>query len=430
MTVGEAAYLPVDDARRMLGPWPQRMGNPVRQYDWGSRTALARLQGRAPSGRPEAELWMGAHPSAPSALLAPDGSEPALDALIAGNPDGVLGGSLHRRFGPRLPFLLKVLAIARPLSLQVHPGADRARAAFDGEVEIDGGSPYVDPHAKPELLYALEPVDALCGFRSADSAARLLRLADGERTDRIAEPLEGPGAQTDCVEQALRVLLTWPQEDRADLAADVGRSARALLARAGSHRSPGALSPSDRLALMWTARLARHFPTDPLVAAPLLLDLVRLEPGETLFVPAGAPHAYLYGMGVEIMGNSDNVLRAGLTHKRVAIEELLHVVDGDSRPVRDVPEVRVSPHEVIWRPGVAEFQLSRIRVHDATPVHAYPYLPGPQVLLCTAGAVGIACGAEAVALTPGESAFVGAGGGPVIVAGPGEVFRAAAGVQG
>jgi mannose-6-phosphate isomerase len=148
-----------------------------------------------------------------------------------------------------------------------------------------------------------------------------------------------------------------------------------------------------------------------------------------LFVPAGAPHAYLYGLGVEIMGNSDNVLRAGLTHKPIAIEELLHVVDGDSRPVREVPFTWLSPHEVAWTPPIGEFQLSRIWMTDATPILAYPGIAGPQVLLCTSGPVRLACGETGVDLEPGQSAFVGASGGTLSLTGPGEVFRACSGDQ-
>jgi mannose-6-phosphate isomerase len=144
-------------------------------------------------------------------------------------------------------------------------------------------------------------------------------------------------------------------------------------------------------------------------------------------VPAGAPHAYLSGLGVEILGNSDNVLRAGLTHKEINVEELLHIVHGGSRPERDVPEHWVSPHEVIWAPGVPEFRLSRIWLHGDGPIAAFPKVSGPQIVLCTAGTVRVSCVGGEVGLTPGRSCFVGAAGGPLTLSGPGEVFRAFAG---
>jgi len=190
-----------------------------------------------------------------------------------------------------------------------------------------------------------------------------------------------------------------------------------------------ALSPSDRRALVWATRLAALHPKDPLVAAPLLLDLVRLERGDTLYVPDGTPHAYLYGLVVEIMANSDNVLRAGLTHKAVAVEELLTIVDGASRPFLDVPEVALSPHETAWRPPVTDFQLTRLRVASTAPVAGYPHLVGPQVVLCTRGPVTVTAGSHEVRLDAGESAFLGAGGAPLMVSGPGELFRAATGLS-
>jgi mannose-6-phosphate isomerase len=412
------------------------MVNPVRDYDWGSATALARMQGRPATGRPEAELWMGAHPAAPSALEGCDGRLHRLDELVATSPEELLGPDVATRFDGRLPFLLKVLAIARPLSVQVHPAAERARAGYEDATQVLGEHRYADPYPKPELLYALEAVDALCGFRPAAEAARLLALLDGPRAAAVAEPLrrhagggdcEGaPGSdaegETACLEAAFEVLVTWPDDDRPAFAADMARAARRLL-----REECAGLTAPERRALMWVSRLAQQHPKDPLVVAPLLLDLVLLRPGETLFVPAGAPHAYLHGTGVEIMANSDNVLRAGLTHKPVAVEELLHVVDGRSRPQRDLPEVELGPGEVAWRPPLPWFQLTRLRPAGQV-LAAHQSVTGPQVLLCTAGEVTISCpdGGRLV-LRAGSSAFVGAGAGRLEVRGYGELFRAAVG---
>ena len=425
-----------------LGPWPQLMDNPVKDYDWGSTTTLARLQGRTPTGRPEAELWMGAHPSAPSSLRTDDGAASGpdvaaaahdaarLDQLVSLRPLDLLGATVHDRFGPRLPFMLKLLAIEQPLSVQVHPTADRARTAYEGEIDVPGEHRYVDPFPKPELLYALEPIDAMCGFRPAAQARRLLLLVGGPRMVQVAEALTGPGSEAARVEAAFERLVRWPADDRPELVAEVGRAARRLLASAGPHGGDDALRPDDRRALTWACRLADQHPKDPLVAAPFVLDLVQLQPGETLFVPAGAPHCYLYGLGLEILANSDNVLRAGLTHKPIAVEELLHIVHGDTRPQRDIPETWVSPYEVLWAPGVPEFRLSRVWVHERAPITAYPHLAGPQILLCTAGGVRVGCGDHHVDLTPGQSAFIGATGGPVTLSGAGEIFRAFTGEPG
>ncbi|WP_088284469.1 mannose-6-phosphate isomerase, class I [Kineosporia sp. A_224] len=426
MTQAAAAPRPV-----ALGPWPQRMVNPIQPYDWGSTTALARMQGRTPTGAPEAELWMGAHPSAPSGLEEVDGTVRPLDALVTEAAESVLGADVAAIFGARLPFLLKVLAVDKPLSLQVHPTAERAAAAYAGEADAPGDHRYVDPFHKPELAYALEPTDILCGFRPADDAAYLLGLVDCERIRTVAAPLLAEDADdVECVEEAFRLLVTWPEDDREALAADVAEQAKAILGSLGPHDpdDPDSVGPDARRALVWASRLAKHHPGDPLVAAPFLLELVRLEPGHTLFVPAGAPHAYLYGLAVEIMANSDNVLRAGLTHKAVAVEELLTVVDGATRPVLDVPSVTLSPHETAWRPPVADFQLTRLAVSTATPVGAFPHLVGPQVVLCTQGPVTLSSGPHEIRLEAGQSAFVGAGGAPLTIQGPGEVFRAATGL--
>src|SRR3954463_11684672 len=280
------------------------MANPIRGYDWGAIETLARLQGRAPSGAPEAELWMGAHPSAPSTVVDGAGTTHRLDELVARRPRDLLGPDVVAVHGPRLPYLLKVLAVAGPLSLQVHPDRDRARHGFAGEVTVLGEHRYVDPYPKPEMLYALEPVQALCGFRAAADAARLLGLLDGPRLAAIAEPLLDADAGTAALEEAFEILVTWPDDDRADLAIEAADAAATVLASGG-------IPEPERAAVGWVARLPRGFPPTAPPPAPLLLDLVRLQPGETLFVPAGAPHSYLSGSGGEIMGEPDNGARAG-----------------------------------------------------------------------------------------------------------------------
>src|SRR3954471_7075310 len=207
------------------------MANPIRGYDWGAIETLARLQGRAPSGAPEAELWLGAHPSAPSTVVDGAGTTHRLDELVARRPRDLLGPDVVAVHGPRLPYLLKVLAVAGPLSLQVHPDRDRARHGFAGEVRVLGEHRYVDPFPKPEMLYALEPVEALCGFRPAADAARLLGLLDGPRLAAIAEPLlrtstgDGIGDDTAALEKAFEILVTWPDDDRADLAIEAADAA-------------------------------------------------------------------------------------------------------------------------------------------------------------------------------------------------------------
>jgi mannose-6-phosphate isomerase len=403
------------------------MGNHIKDYDWGSSSALALLQSRTPSGGPEAELWMGAHPAAPSCLVLDNDGRISLPEAVARFPEAVLGPAVMARFGRRLPFLLKVLAIARPLSVQVHPDAERAREAY----RPDGGSPYVDGFHKPEMLYALEPVEALFGFRTAPQVAMLLERLHCDRLSGLIEILTGPGTsetgapadESERLHAVLSALIGWPVGDRAALVAEIATGSGRLQA-SGNTDYPEAFG--------WLARLVGLHPADPMVLAPLLLDLVRLSPGQTVFVPAGVPHCYLSGLGVEIMATSDNVLRAGLTGKPVDVDELLRVIVTQPFIPSSITPVPLGEHEVAWRPDVDEFQLTRITVcsaGEATDVVPDASISGPQVLLCTRGKVQVRTRDRSVQLISGFSAFVTAEAGPLTLSGDGDIFRAAAGLQ-
>jgi len=422
---GGSSARPAPDPGPVAVPaWPQRMDNPVRRYDWGSRHVLATLQGRPAPGHPEAELWMGAHPGAPSAL--PDASgAPALDALVDAAPAAVLGRDVHRRFGPRLPFLLKVLAVDRALSVQVHPDPEQAarghaREEAAGVPIADPARVYQDPHAKPEMLYALTAFEALAGLRPVVEASALVAsLAAGpshHRTASVAALLDGAPDVT----AALTGLVRWPTDDRRALVEEVAGLAAGVL-------SDGGLPDGDRrAALGWVTELAVQHPADPLVLGPLLMRLHRMAPGGTLYLPAGVPHAYLTGVGVEVLAASDNVVRAGLTSKHVDASALLDLLDPAAHPLTEVPTVALGPGETAFRPPVAEFQLCRVEVRGSVrPAE----LAGPQVLLCLSGAVAVAVGAAtgSVQIAAGGSAFVGAGAGPLLLTGDGLVFRAAVG---
>jgi len=417
---------------------PLLMRNPIRGYDWGSRTALARLQGREPTGSPEAELWIGAHPAASSAVVDPAGARRDLTELIAADPAGVLGAHCLARFGARLPFLTKVLAVERALSVQVHPDAEQAARGFAREeaAGLPAGSPqrsYVDPFAKPELVHALEPVLALAGLREAEDAAGLLDRVAGAGT-RLSDVAAAAGERG--TPGALEVLARWPEPDRAALAADAVQAAEAAAGTSG----PGS---AELDAFTWVGRLARQHPGDPMVAAPLLLRLVRLDPGEVMFIPAGVPHAYLGGLALEVMAASDNVVRAGLTTKRVDVAELMALLDPHARPLLDLAPRRLGPAEVTWDPPTTQFRLTRLQVGgdaaggpvadgpatagSAGEVIPDPSVVGPQVLLCTAGEVEVAVDGAAVRLGPGESAFLGAGAATPRLRGRAVVFRSAPG---
>ena len=385
--------------------------NSIQPYAWGSRGAIAELQGRpVPSPGPEAELWMGAHPLAPSRLVR-SGGPATLAEAVAQAPEAELGGRSIAEHGPQLPFLLKVLAAEQPLSLQAHPDAERARRGFEREeaAGVPRGAPhrnYRDPWPKPEILCALTPFDALCGFRSAGEAAALLDALRAPALDPVRERLQG----ADGLREAFTFLSTLPADRRGPLVEGVVAAA----ARAPQEAFGGAFA--------WTGRLASLYPADPGVAVALLLRNVRLAPGEALYLPAGNMHAYLHGLGIELMASSDNVLRGGLTPKHVDVPELLEVLRFADEPV---PVVRPGPGvagEEVYRTSARHFELSRLTIAGA-PVALQP--AGPEILLCTEGALVAEAGGERLSLGRGASAFVPARTGRYALTGRGVAFRAA-----
>ncbi|MFJ7261846.1 mannose-6-phosphate isomerase, class I [Streptomyces globosus] len=379
-----------------------RLTNTIRPYAWGSPTAIPGLLGVEPTGEPQAELWMGAHPGAPSRLDRGAG-ETTLADVIAADPERELGAAAVARFGPRLPFLFKILAAGAPLSLQVHPDLEQARAGYAEEERrgIPADAPhrnYKDPNHKPEMVCAITSFEGLCGFRPPREAAALL---DGLKVDSLTPYADLLRAHPE--DAALREMLT------AVLTADRAETARTVAeAAAAAERLGGPYTPY--------ATLAHHFPGDPGVIAAMLLNHVRLQPGEAMFLGAGVPHAYLDGLGVELLANSDNVLRAGLTPKHVDVPELLRIVrfdPGDPALLR--PE---DGDEEVYDTPIDEFRLSRLALAPGAAPHRLP-AGAPQILLCTAGRPT----AGELALAPGESVFVPAGE-SVELSGPGTVFRA------
>ena len=377
-----------------------RLQNTVRPYAWGSTTAIPRLLGVEPTGEPQAEMWMGAHPGAPSRT-----ARGPLTEIIDEAPEKELGAAAVAKFGPRLPFLLKILAAGAPLSLQVHPNLEQAREGYEDEErrEIPVGAPhrnYKDANHKPELICALTEFDGLCGFRAPDEAADLLAGLDVDSLKPYVDLLHAHPE-----EAALREVLTaLLSADRDEMAHTVTEAAAACT------RLGGAYTPY--------ADIAHHYPGDPGVIAAMLLNYVQLQPGEALFLGAGVPHAYLNGLGVEIMANSDNVLRCGLTPKHVDVPELLRIVRFEaSDPGVLRPEAAPDGEEVYATP-IDEFRLSRYVLPDGAASHDLT-LTTPQILLCTAGSVR----AGEHVLAPGESVFVPAGE-QAGVSGAGTVFRA------
>lgn len=380
----------------------------VRHYDWGSFTAIPELLGRPGTGEPWAEMWFGAHPAAPAMVGAR--AEP-LDRLIAADPVAALGPAVASRYG-RLPFLLKVLAAAEPLSLQAHPSAEHAEAGFAREeaMGIPRDAPqrmFRDRSAKPELICALGRFEALCGFRDPRRTAALLETLDAPGLDPLRRRLDGlPGSR---MRELLRWLLT------------IEPAASAAMADAAVDACLSASDDEDEWsgAKSAVAELGDRHRGDRAVVAALLLNHVVLAPGEALFLGPGCLHAHLGGTAVELMADSDNVVRGGLTSKHVDADALLEIVDGAAAAA---PVQRPEPVDgvVAYRTPVAEFSLRRLDVDGSLTVAA-----GPSVLLCTDGCVE----AGGLTLDRGAAAWVHAASPPVVLEGRGTVFCATVGDQ-
>ncbi len=402
------------------------LDNVIQPYAWGSRTALATLLGGpSPSPEPQAELWMGAHPLGPSRLVT---SGATLAEHIAAEPGRVLGADISRRFEGRLPFLFKVIAAAEPLSLQAHPSIEQAREGFRREEAA--GVPltarernYKDDNHKPELVCALTPFVALCGFREAKECLALLAALDIEGLEApLAELRNAPDAHG--VKRFFELLYGLSEDERARAVESALRGA----VRLGGGAVPPLSAEQLGLSLDWLPRLAALHPKDAGVIGALLLNVVVLEPGESIFLPAGNLHAYLEGTALELMASSDNVLRGGLTPKHVDVPELLHILRFE--PHR--PEIlRGSPagtdrQELIFETPTAEFRLSEVRVGGA---HSREWQggTGPEIILCLDGSVRLRREGKELELRRGQSAFCDAAKAAYEVLGSGRVARACVG---
>ncbi len=386
-----------------------RLSGTVQNYAWGSTSAIPALLGLDETGEPHAEYWLGAHPSAPSLI---DG-EP-LDAVLDRNPE-LLGTGCLKKYGSRLPYLMKVLAAAQPLSLQAHPSRAQAEAGFARE-EADGvpmgafERSYKDDWPKPETLIALEPFHGLCGFRDPVRTAELFH-ALGAPIESITTPLLNRRGSAALAQVFLDVLSL--DETRIHLVGDV-------LAAAREHADDeGEVGEFARTAL----ELDQHFPGDKGILAGLLMNRFLLQPGEGIYLPPGNMHAYLRGVGVEVMANSDNVLRGGLTSKHIDVEQLLTVVDFRPGAVTLMTVDDLGSGVVQYNEAAEEFAVWSIRL-SADP--ALVPGTGARILLVTQGAatarddgdeLGVGQG-QAILLSDSERVTV-TGSGTAFVAGPG-----------
>ncbi|MFE3290624.1 mannose-6-phosphate isomerase, class I [Rhodococcus sp. NPDC059234] len=409
----------------------QLMQGALRTYAWGSRTAIAELCGRrVPSNHPEAELWLGAHPADPARLVVGDRAVSLLDAIVA-DPATQLGERARAGFGDRLPFLLKLLAAEEALSLQAHPSAEQAKEGFAREeaAGIPLDSPernYRDDSHKPELVVALTRFEALAGFRDPHRTVELLRALDVPALDNYIGLLAG---QPDS--SGLRALFTtWITLPPPALGALLPQ----ILEGCVRYLSGPATERRYAREVQTVLGLGESYPGDAGVLASLLLNRVTLEPGEGLYLDAGNLHAYLHGLAVEVMANSDNVLRGGLTPKHVDVPELLRVLDFEplTGPIR-MPAAQPGTPVLVYDTPAPEFSLSRIDLDEggqSQPASVNFELAGPRILLCTAGSVTLRSGDATLELARGEAAWIAAAD-PAVTASarsmPAQLFSAAVG---
>ena len=404
--------------------------NPIQPYDWGPIDGISHLVGSEPTGDHEAELWVGTHPRGPSVVAAGEHEGRTLAEVVAEDPQRWLGKELADSGATALPFLLKVLAIGQPLSLQAHPSAAQAEAGFAREeaagIPVDAPHRnYRDPSPKPEALVALDTTWALCGFRAPAEAAKLLALLDVEALAPLVEALEERGE--DGLRTVLQALLQMEGDERSALADAV----------AGAVEDVPGQDRSDPLA--WVRRLVEAFPGDPTAIAPLLLNVVEIDPGDAIHLPAGNLHAYLFGSGIEIMAASDNVLRGGLTPKHVDVDELLSILDvGFSRTPKPDSTDRA---DGICTYDAGEPAFALAVVNQAASWVGYPSsaieVPAdgtvidptaPSLLLAVGGDVDLV-GPDGVTVTVGRgrAAFAAPGEGPITVHGSGSLWWATTG---
>lgn len=393
----------------------KRMQGAIQPYAWGSPTFIPALLGQDPTDEPQAELWLGAHPKAPSLV----GGRP-LGEVIAEDPDGVLGAAATRAFGPKLSYLFKVLAAAQPLSLQAHPSRAQAEDGYAQEeaegIAADAGHRlFKDDWPKPELLCALTPAEALCGFRPvADTYALFEQLGVDAALSLVAPLADESLPEPDRLEQVFSAMMRLERDE-------VGAVLDALVARA-----PDVEAGSDLRTFVGTGvELAGHFPGDPGVLAALLMNRVAMAPGEAVYLPAGNLHAYLSGAGIEIMANSDNVLRGGLTKKHIDLDKLLHILDfTPGFPGLVHPEL-VEPGLWSYTTPATEFALWKL-----SPGEGGLKLPAQDFgrsLLIVEGELTLSADGEELALVRGQAAFVGAGT-AASVQGSGAAFMAGPGI--
>ena len=352
--------------------------NEIKEYAWGSRTFIPDLIGAtSPCERPQAEMWLGAHANASSTAFF-DKTPISLRELIKKSPEDVLGVPVVNRFSNELPFLFKVIAVAKPLSIQAHPNKQQAKEGFEREnfQKIPLDSPdrnYKDQNHKPELICALTPLYALKGFRVNREITELLDIAGVQSSDIEIDLLRGQ-PEKDGLKGFLKSLLTMEKERQHLVIAKIVANINAM--------------ETSEPAFVWIKRLYKEYSDDIGVLSPLFLNVVSLKPTEAMYIACGELHVYLEGAGVELMANSDNVIRGGLTPKHVDVTELIDILEFMPSEPKIILPKDIGNNEAVYHTGNDEFRFSVISLKgndSGSSIYKGPGQRSAEIILCTEG---------------------------------------------
>lgn len=376
----------------------RRLHNMTQAYDWGSTSDIPRFLGRTGSGEPVAELWLGTHPLAPSQIECPEGLRPLSD--VAGE----------------VPFMLKILAAEQPLSIQVHPGPDEAQAGYEREqaagIALDSPERvYKDPNHKPEMVYALSTFDTLVGFRPTAEILRVFAQLDSPAVNAASATLRAKTGYKGIVRVLENLLIAPPPAEEI--------SQLVIQCKALVHDGV-----DIKRAYSTAAMIARHHPGDVGILVSLLLNRFTLQPGEAMFLGTGVIHAHLSGLCLEAMATSDNVMRAGLTHKKLDPEGLIHCLEaGMSRVARVEPGYPSFSTEV-YSPAVDEFALAVTQVSPADTDGVALITAAHSIVMCIGGSVQVLNEAgEKQPLSRGEAVYTDSDDGALTLIGTGEIAQ-------
>ncbi|OEU81131.1 MAG: mannose-6-phosphate isomerase, class I [Desulfobacterales bacterium S5133MH4] len=348
--------------------------NTIQEYAWGSLTAIPELLGmEAGPGKPRAELWMGAHPKAPS-MVKCEGQWRSLLDLIEEDPESVLGKNIAGKFQGKLPYLFKFLAAEKPLSIQAHPSKPEAKAGFrnENELGVPLDSPernYRDDNHKPELICALTDFWAMCDFRKIPDIISFTKRVCSES---LSKELKNLRSQPDSygLKQFFYALFTLDEHRKKEI---IDRAIEKCKTHSGEDQVFG-----------WVVKLSQEHPDDMGALFPLFLNLVCLKPGQAMFLRSGVLHAYLNGVGIELMANSDNVLRGGLTSKHIDVPELLGILDFGERELGIIDAEEKGNDEWVYKSPADEFTLSVVSVKK-NDSYTNPAKRSVEIILCTKG---------------------------------------------